>query len=322
MRTSVERTALVVVVVALAVAGCTTSSDASTAPSSDSTAPSLPSASEDRLVYGRHTPPDDAFVLYTSRVDGGDERELLVDAELPRWSPDGTRLSVAAEGPQGPIFVGLINRDGTHYVRFDSPDPTLNLGCSAWSPDGERLGCEGWDDNDVSRNGIYTVRSSDGGDLRRITSAPDGRHDIPGDYSPEGTQITFVRSGLSDEQHSTLMAVNIDGSSERRLTDQPVGLGCDWSPDGSSILAEADGTLLVVPADGGESVPIELGRSDAYATGASWSPDGEHIVFSLRFQASSPDTSLDIFTAFVDGSKLIQVTDTPDLAEVGPSWSP
>ena len=261
-------------------------------------------------------------MIYTADADGADERELFVGAELPRWSPDGTMLSVVAEGPQGLIIVGVINPDGTDYVQFDSPDPTLNLGCSAWSPDGERLACEGWDDNDVSRNGIYSFRASDGGDLRRITSAPDGGHDVPGDYSPDGTQFVFVRAGPTDEEHSMLMAINVDGSGERLVTDQRVGLSCRWSPDGSSILAGVDGVLLLVPADGGEPSPIDLGVTDTYATGASWSPDGERIVFSSRIDASAPDTALDIFTADVDGSNLVQVTDTADLAEEGVSWSP
>lgn len=324
MRISIELTVLVVI--ALEVAGCgasvPTSPAASTPSSEEGATPTLPSAGDGRLVYGRHTPPDDAFVIYTADVDGRDERELLVGAELPRWSPDGTKISVAAEGPQGLIFVGVINPDGTDYMQFDSPDPTLNLGCSAWSPDGERLACEGWDDNDAGRNGIYTVRASDGGDLTRITSAPEGRHDVPGDYSPDGTQITFVRAGLSDEEQSMLMAINIDGSGERLVTDQPIGLSCDWSPDGSSILTEARGTLLVVPADGGEPSPIDLGVSDAYAMRAAWSPDGERIVFSMRIDASAPDTMLDIYTAEVDGSNVVQVTDTAELHEEGSSWSP
>jgi Tol biopolymer transport system component len=318
--------ALTLAVVALALAGCgastSTSSGAATPSRTASATPSLASDIEGRLVYAWDRPTDDVAVIGTANVDGGDERELLAGAELPRWSPDGTKLSVVAEGSQGLVFVGVINPDGTGYVQFDSPDPTLNLGCSAWSPDGERFACEGWDDADATRNGIYTVRASDGGDLTRITSVPDGTHDVPGDYSPDGTQIVFVRSDLSDEEHATLMAVNVDVKSERQLTDQKVGLRCYWSPDGSSVLTEADGTLLVVPADGGDPSPIDLGVTDAWATRASWSPDGEHIVFSMRIDLSAPETTWDIYTADVDGSNVVQVTDTPDLGESDATWSP
>ena len=46
--------------------------------------------------------------------------------------------------------------------------------------------------DDPSRNGIYTVRASDGGDMTQITSNPVGG-DIPGEYSPDGTRLVFKR---------------------------------------------------------------------------------------------------------------------------------
>ena len=47
--------------------------------------------------------------------------------------------------------------------------------------------------DDPSRNGIYTIRVSDGGGLTRITADPGG-DDIPGDFSPEGDQLVFFGS--------------------------------------------------------------------------------------------------------------------------------
>jgi hypothetical protein len=84
---------------------------------------------------------------------------------------------------------------------LNNPDPTLNLACWAWSPRGTRLACEGWDDVHPTRPaGVFTVRSSDGGDLVRVTANPYGGHDIPGDYSPDGTRIVFGRENLSAQQ--------------------------------------------------------------------------------------------------------------------------
>lgn len=59
-------------------------------------------------------------------------------------------------------------------------DPTPPQG-GGWAPEG-RLACEGWDDSDPSRAGIYTVRASDGSDPRRLTR----QRDIPCEYSPMG----------------------------------------------------------------------------------------------------------------------------------------
>jgi hypothetical protein len=68
--------------------------------------------------------------------------------------------------------------------------PNLFLGCEVWSPNGARLACEGGF-IDPTLQGVYTVRSSDGGDLQRITSDPFG-DDCPSDYSPNGKRLVVT----------------------------------------------------------------------------------------------------------------------------------
>jgi Tol biopolymer transport system component len=201
------------------------------------------------------------------------------------------------------------------FVRFNSPDPTLQLGCNGWSPDGSRLTCEGWDDSDPTRTGIYTVRSADGGDLTRVTISHDGGHDVPGDYSPNGRQIVFIRVNPADEEHGTLMVVDVDGKDEHALTDQKVGLASSWSPDGRTILTEADGSLLLVSLDGGQPRPIKIPVEGSAGRGA-WSPDGDWIVFSLRV----PPLGEDIYITRMDGTNLHQVTNTPGKNEEFADW--
>jgi Tol biopolymer transport system component len=283
------------------------------APSSAMSPAPLP---EGRLAYGRFSP--DGTHVFTAKTDGTDETALVSSsAEGPRWSPDGRHLSVVAESPQGLVFVGLVNPDGSDYLQFDSPDPTLNLGCFAWSPDASRLACEGWDETDLTRNGIYTVRASDGGDVKRVTTDSGGGHDIPGDYSPDGRQIVFIRStNLSDEEHSPLMVVDVDGSHQRSMTDRKVGLACRWSPDGKTILTELDGSLLLVPIDGSKPSPIKI-EADATvaATRGAWSTDGAWIVFSRVSSAGE-----DIYIMRTGGTDLHQVTDTPGQNEEFGDW--
>jgi Tol biopolymer transport system component len=256
--------------------------------------------------------------VFTSNTDGSDERMLVSSvAEGPRFSPDGRRLVVVVESPQGLIFSGFVNPDGSNFMRLDSPDPTLNLGCGSWSPDGSRLGCEAWDDTDLTRQGTYTVRASDGGDLTRVTISPAGTHDgYCGGHSPDGRQILFLRADLPDEKQATMMVVNVDGSDERPVIAQKVGLWCDWSPDGKTILTEANGSLLLVPVDGGEPSEIKIGADvPVTATRGSWSPDGTWIVFSRV-----TSTGEDIYVMRKDGTNLHQVTDTPGQDEEFGEW--
>ena len=261
-----------------------------------------------RLVYIALNE-DGAGSLVVTNPDGTDTTTLLPVSNPPRWSPGGRHISVVANDADDHLFVGLVDSDGSHYVQFDNPDPTLELGCFGWSPDGLRLACEGFDGTDVSRNGIYTVSSSDGGDLVRVTTAPDGVHDIPTDYSPDGQQIVFTRQRLSDEADTTLMIMNVDGSGARALSERRLGPG-RWSPDGMTILSDAgeEGEkLLLVPVGGGEIRTIEI-ISDSLKSAffGSWSPDGEWIVFSGR-----ASKSVDLYIVRADGTNLLQVTDTP-----------
>ena len=174
----------------------TTAPPSPTAPSSISSPTAAATSSsplaapppDGRLVYQRLA---DGYVAVIVNPDGTGEQVLVPNLNGTVWSPDGLRLMVDVQSPQGLAFAALVNSNGSNYLAFDSPDPTLQLGCGAWSPDGFRLACAGWDDTDVARNGIYTVRASDGGDLTRITTNPDGLHDMPSDYSPDGTQNSF-----------------------------------------------------------------------------------------------------------------------------------
>ncbi len=267
-----------------------------------------------RLVYGRFL--DGGVTVFTSNPDGSDEQVLRqpdVDGGAS-WAPDGTKLGIVALSPEGLIVTAQVNPDGSGYVRFDSPDATLNIGCPAWSPDASRLACGAWDDTDPTRNGIYTVSASDGGDLIRVTTSPDGFHDDPGDYSPDGRQIVFTRHDPdSNLENTTLMVVNVDGSDEHALTDRKVGNASSWSPDGTTILTDAVGSLLLVPVEGGAAAPITIeGVTGAEASRAAWSPDGEWIVFSMAVgPLGQASRAPNIYIMRKDGTDLRQITNTP-----------
>ena len=162
---------------------------------------------------------------------------------------------------------------------LETPDPTMELHCEfGWSPDGERLVCEGYGIDDPSRNGIYSVRAADGGDLTRITSNPAGG-DIPGDYSPDGTRLVFKR--FEDEVPTGMFVVDIAadgtgkasrGSSHRTgMVLDDTGHGGRWSPDGDEILFVARESedhhkaIWVVNVGADEGAPHQLPIAPAAA---------------------------------------------------------
>ena len=260
-------------------------------------------------------------LLFTMPASGGDGMQLVEgDAEQARWSADGARLSVVGESPQGLIFVGFVDRDGSNFERLDSPDPTLQLGCGAWSRDEATFACDGWDEQKKGRDGLYTV-AADGSGLTRVTTAPEGAHDAPCDFSPDGKQIAFVRTNPADEDRNELMIVNRDGTGERKLIDDAVMLRCRWSPDASTFLAAASAGILVV--DMTEShptatlLPVQV-PSGARFSSPAWSVDGKHVAFSMAL----PGQPSDIWVANADGSGATQVTNTPDIDDEVESWGP
>jgi Tol biopolymer transport system component len=265
-------------------------------------------------------------VVMTVSPDGTHLSSLgLFSEEAARWSPDGTRLAI----PCCDAAAAIVNPDNEAIRRIESPDPALTLFCSAWSPDAKRLACGSFSD-DPSRNGIYTIRTSDGRGLTRITSNPAGL-DFIGDWSPDGKRLVSIRldSTRPDDANEAIFVVNVDGSGLRRISQRGSGMGllAGWSPDGRTIAFSASGRLYAVHPDGTGLAQIVLGGIDpssvVSAADPSWSPDGTKIVFEMRTAPSQGGTaSINIFTANADGGGVQQVTHDTSITfqDDSPDW--
>jgi len=298
-------------------------------------------AGNGRIVFARFDPALDDDFIYTANPDGSHEQQLLATgAEGPRWSPDGTRIVVgphdAAGEPLEGVSARIVNPDDGSYRDVPNPNPDLFfLPCNGpWSPDGQRLTCEAFGKTDESVNGIYTMRSSDGGGLQRMTTNPGGE-DCPGDYSPNGKRLVFLRANFQDENNIVfaLFVLNLDGKGLRQITPPGMSLIFDcgsWSPQGNEILFSAHvpdsnrSSIWAVHSDGSglRQIPIEscggpFADPASYGCfGPSWSPDGQKIVFG-RFSAATGER--DVYTANADGSGLAPVATGPS-DEESPDW--
>jgi dipeptidyl aminopeptidase/acylaminoacyl peptidase len=94
-----------------------------------------------------------------------------------------------------------------------------------------------------------------------------------------------------------------------------------WSPDGKSVafISNMSGrnNLWVVPSEGGW--PVQLTISDQRQTSPAWSPDGKWIAYQSDYDG---DEQWDIFLVSPKTGKVVNLTQTREIAEMNPTWSP
>jgi dipeptidyl aminopeptidase/acylaminoacyl peptidase len=107
---------------------------------------------------------------------------------------------------------------------------------------------------------------------------------------------------------------------EKLYTTRQIG-GSAWSPDGKSVafISNMSGrdNLWLVPADGG--FPVQLTVSDQRQSSPAWSPDGKWIAYQSDYDG---DEQWDIFLVSPKSGKLVNLTQTREIAEQNPTWSP
>ncbi len=133
--------------------------------------------------------------------------------------------------------------------------------------------------------------------------------------SPDDRQPTDPKSIVSSSSASA-HPVPIDDLFYSRHVSSPA-----WSPDGKEIVFSTNFTgrmnLWKVSANSGW--PLQLTVSDDRQFGAVWSPDGKEIVYEQDFGGSE---YYDLFAIGSVGDVPVNLTNTPDISENGPLFSP
>jgi TolB protein len=218
--------------------------------------------------------------------DLGDEPSLDPSSAVA-WSPDGTRLAVAATSLKKAFSQG----GGLKSSIF-----LLDPGSGKMRP---VRGAVGGSDPVFSRDGTALAFKR-----TRELRKPNGKL---------GERPRF--------KSSSVWVTDLSNGSSRRLTPWRNGLAISpssFSPDGLMLGATREAghrpdEAVALPLDGGPMKVLARPGMDP-----TYSPDGSKIVYVDRHGGAPTD----VYEMNADGSGSVQLTDTPSEAELGLAWSP
>jgi TolB protein len=231
----------------------------------------------------------------------------------PAWSPDGSKIAFARFSEKDLHDIFVVDADGGDPVRLVG-GPTDDFAPS-WSPDGEEIvfmsDRSTFADLFVVDSGTGAVR------VKRIGESPTG--DEWPEWSPVADRIAYVEE-RPDSDETRILTVRSDGSDKRIVA---VLDGCceatrlDWSRNGLFLAFTWEGDVWVADARGGSLIrrltfdPVEEGY-------ASWSPDGDQLIFQKH---RTDEDVVDIYSIRFRGLKERELIATP-WNNANPDWSP
>ena len=218
----------------------------------------------------------------------------------PRWSPDGAQLAFLSNRGRDYGRTGLM----VYTLADSSTERIAPVAVTAWdwSPESGRVlyarhsqpdkyGSRHWDlytmDLETEKSGVVqSVKNAIGlgGDTfpgeTRLSHGLRGMHPA---YSPDGSQIAFVKNGGGSTNLGILDAATGETRYLTHFSDGSQVATPRWSPDGSQIAFSiyrvgTSRDIATIPAIGGDyAVRIASGETDR---DPCWTPDGSAIVFA------------------------------------------
>ena len=220
-----------------------------------------PSFSRDgTLVAFRQSDGSNRTGIFTTLVGGEKSLEITSDPGdcCPTWSPDGRQIAFARySGKMFSIFV-IPALGGTERRVYRGP-ASVGGGLS-WSPDGRVLAFPQASDSDPTTSWLSMLFLADGS-VRTLTMPPGGSLDSLPSFSPDGTQLAFVRSLVAGVSNDVYVMSSSGGAVKRLTFDHRPIMGIPaWTADGREIVFSSTrggrDSLWRISASGGEPRPV------------------------------------------------------------------
>ena len=258
--------------------------------------------------------------IYVGNADGSGKVEEITDAQGAGlnfvWSPDGKKIAFSLEGEIKVIDLSSKEiksiTQKKRYVKVSRP--------SLLSP-GEFFY-------------IVTDESGETKKYKLVVSDIEGRVkgeivlDMWGSLSPDKKKIAFLEPQVVSksikgklkkfESFDTvrIWIANADGSSKKLLTQGGYLGRIRWSPDSKKILVDAGLSQCVFEIKSGKCFDLGNGKQGC------WSPDGNWILYVIMKDDGHRIIASDLYLTKWDGTQKVQITNTDNLIEEHPTFSP
>ena len=268
----------------------------------------------------------DIWVMWADGTHGVNLTNDPGEDLFPAWSPDGRRIAythrTGASRYTRELFV--MDADGSNRTQLTFNDVADVQ--PAWSPSGRQLvfvrfGADGNRD-------LYVMPAVPNGVAVPLVTDP-AFFDIQPDWAPN-PRIAFGSDRGGDDVNA-VYTVRPNGTMLTRLTEPADFFGNPgWAPDGDH-LAVADNFCGACPEsdlfilDLRDGSVRQLTDTVLNESNADFSPGGDRLAYEA-FLIDVPEPGDvgpdDIYVMDLQSGVVINITNSPDVDEIGPDWSP